>query len=96
MVNRKVVALFVVLAAIPAIAAWSQYPSAKGVPVVDAPVLREASVTPPTFSVTQEVPVVVLAKKAPRKVSRVATVAYPKRDWHSMEQGPVSRQVRDL
>jgi hypothetical protein len=96
MVNRKAVALFVVLAAIPVLAAWSQYPTSGSTPIVDAPIVRTDLVTPPSDSVIVAAPVVVLVKKAPRKANRVATVTYPKRGWHSMEQGPISRQVRDL
>ena len=39
--------------------------------------------------------VVVVAPKPVTKTARKATT-FAKRDWHTMEQGPVSRLVRDL
>jgi hypothetical protein len=98
MINRKAVALFVVLAAVPVLAAWSQYPAASATPVVDSTVVRTDLVAPSADVVVEASPVVVLVKKAPRKANRVAqaTTFYPKRGWHQMDQGPVVRQVRDL
>jgi hypothetical protein len=93
--TTKSTIIALVLASLPALAAWSQYPSTKPTPT-DSPVVR-AIVTPPaSFPTFETSPVVVTVKRHARKAVQVAYTSYPRQGWHSMHQGPVSRMVRDL
>jgi hypothetical protein len=94
--NRTAVVAILALSCLPALAAWSQYPSARAVNPV-APVVRSGIVAPSAVQAIEVRPVVILAHKPARKaVKATAYTYYPRRAWHDMLQGPVTRMVRDL